>query len=193
MGLFGSKPAPQPDNEKWGRSLSEDEKAVARYRYLLNTAPPEAIEQAHAEAFAQLTPEQRRLVLQQLAQVTPEAERPVLERSANDPQALARAATRAEVRQPGVLERVFSSGAAPGFGSMMAGSLLGSVAGTVLGGMIAREFFTHHDDASVFGGAHHDFTSTDDGSHFGAGSDVDSGIDVDPDLGGGFDGGSFDV
>ena len=35
---------------------STDEQAIARYRYLLRTAPPEAIEQAHAEAFAQLTP-----------------------------------------------------------------------------------------------------------------------------------------
>ena len=39
---------------------SADEQAIARYRYMLKTAPPETIEQAHAEAFAQLTPEQRR-------------------------------------------------------------------------------------------------------------------------------------
>jgi hypothetical protein len=43
-----------------------DEQAVERYRYLLRTAPPEAIEAAHAEAFARLTPEQRRLVLEGL-------------------------------------------------------------------------------------------------------------------------------
>src|SRR5436305_2646928 len=121
MGLFGRKPASQPAAAS--SSTSPDEQAVARYCYLLRTAPPEAIEQAHAEAFAQLTPEQRRVVLQQLAQVTPEAERPVLERSADDPQALARAATRAEIRQPGVPERVLVSGGAPGFGSRMAGSL----------------------------------------------------------------------
>ncbi len=34
-----------------------DEQAIERYRYLLRTAPPEAIEEAHAEAFAQLTVE----------------------------------------------------------------------------------------------------------------------------------------
>src|SRR3712207_7066023 len=45
---------------------STDEQAVERYRYLLRTAPPGAIEQAHAEAFAQLTPAQRRLVLEGL-------------------------------------------------------------------------------------------------------------------------------
>src|SRR5581483_11733415 len=155
MGLFGSKPAPEPGNERWGRGAAEDDRALARYRYLLNTAPPESVEQAHAEAFAQLTPEQRRLVLQQIAQVTPQAERPVLERSADNPQALARAATRAEMRQPGVLERVFGAGAAPGFGSMMAGSLLGSIAGTVLGSVIAHEFFAHHPAPDVLGDAAH--------------------------------------
>jgi hypothetical protein len=42
---------------KWGkdnppdRPQSADEQAIARYRYMLKTAPPETIEQAHAEAF----------------------------------------------------------------------------------------------------------------------------------------------
>lgn len=206
MGLFGSKSASQPVS--MASSASQDEQAIARYRYLLKTAPPEAIEQAHAEAFAQLTPDQRRQVLQQIAQVTPDAERPVLERNPNDPQTLARAATRAEMRQPGVLERMFGStapaggaafGAAPGLGSMMAGSLLGSVAGTVLGSMIAQEFFTHHRDAWFDPGTsgHHALTSNDDwglGPDNGdASGDNFDDITVDPDVGGDFDGGSFDV
>ena len=64
---------------------SEDEQALARCRYMLKTAPPETIEQAHV----------------------------------------------AEVRQPGTMERLFSRvpAAAPGFGGMMAGILLGSMAG----------------------------------------------------------------
>ena len=33
------------------RDLTPDEQAVERYRYLLRTAPPETIEEAHAEAF----------------------------------------------------------------------------------------------------------------------------------------------
>src|SRR3954465_1041514 len=44
-----------------------DDQALERYRYLLRTAPPDQIEQAHAEAFAQLTPEQRRQGLGQLS------------------------------------------------------------------------------------------------------------------------------
>src|SRR5690606_40508340 len=54
---------------------SADEQALERYRYMLRTAPPETIEQAHEEAFAKLTPEQRAEVLRDLAEVTPPEER----------------------------------------------------------------------------------------------------------------------
>ncbi|MEJ7700681.1 MAG: hypothetical protein WKF71_13690 [Pyrinomonadaceae bacterium] len=57
---------------------TSDEQAIARYRYMLQTAPPETIEQAHAEAFAKLTPEQRQMILQQLNQAAPENERGAL-------------------------------------------------------------------------------------------------------------------
>jgi len=108
---------------------SADEQALARYRYMLKTAPPETIEQAHAEAFARLTPEQRRQVLQAMRDDVPAAERAMAEQGGATPQALARMATRAEIRQPGTL------------GSVMAGSLLSSIAGAVIGSMIARQFF----------------------------------------------------
>ena len=117
-----------------------DEQAIERYRYMLRTAPPETIEQAHAEAFAKLTESQRREVLRGLREVTPAREHQAASDS-GDPKSLARIATRAEIRQPGALERVFggTSGGA-GFGSMLAGSLLGSIAGTVLGSMVAQHF-----------------------------------------------------
>jgi hypothetical protein len=125
-------------------STSADEQAIARYRYLLRTAPPETIEQAHAEAFAQLTPEQRQRVLADLVEAIPADERAAAVRGGDGPGPLARVATRAELRQPGVLERVFGGapGAAPGMGSFFAGSLLSSMAGTVLGSMIAQHFLT---------------------------------------------------
>lgn len=132
---------------------SSDEIAVARYRYLLRTAPPETLEQAHEEAFARLTPEQRRLALQQLAQSDPEAQHA----TSDDPQTLARLATRAEVRQPGFLERTFGGvgmgvpvmgggmmgGGGIGMGGIIAGSLLSSVAGSLIGGAIAHSFFSN--------------------------------------------------
>jgi hypothetical protein len=117
------------------RPLS-DEQAIERYRYMLRTAPPETIEQAHAEAFAKLSESQRREVLQGLREVTPPREY-----GSGDPQSLARMATRAEIRQPGALERLFGgTSGGPGFGSMLAGSLLGSIAGTVLGSLVAQHF-----------------------------------------------------
>jgi hypothetical protein len=118
-----------------------DEQAIARYRYMLKTAPPETIEQAHAEAFAQLTPEQRRQLLKTMGGNVPPAERAMAEQGGATPEALARMATRAEVRQPGSL------------GSAMAGSLLGSVAGAVIGSMIARQFFADHGTAGIEGAA----------------------------------------
>ncbi len=65
--------------------------AVERYRYLLRTASPEQIEQAHAEAFATLSADERREVLRALAR-TDEAP------TDDSPAALARSATRFEVR-----------------------------------------------------------------------------------------------
>lgn len=152
-GGSGARPAP-----------TADEQAIERYRYLLRTAPPDQIEEAHAEAFAQLTPEQRRQVLEQLSAAVPPGERP----QADDPRTLARAATRAELRQPGILERAlggyggpgYATGggygpryAGPGFGSIVGGSLLGTVGGLVIGTAVADALFdTGPGDGGLFGG-----------------------------------------
>src|SRR5262245_58272615 len=82
-----------------------DDQAIQRYRYMLATAPPEEIERAHEEAFAKLTPDQRRQALQALAQYVPPSEL-----HGDDAASLARTATRAEVRQPGTIERAWGAG-----------------------------------------------------------------------------------
>src|SRR4051794_11724017 len=103
-GYARQDPGPQAAAPQARRpAQSEDERAIERYRYLLRTAPPDQVEAAHAEAFAKLTPEQRRQVLEQLSAAVPAGERP----RNDDPQTLARTATRAEFRQPGFLERTF--------------------------------------------------------------------------------------
>jgi hypothetical protein len=138
--LLGRRPEPRNDSQRRGAPRPTSgyagdtppvgpltgEQATERYRYLLRTAPPEAIEQAHAEAFAQLTPEQRRLVLESLSQDLPPQER--VDR--DDPQSLARMATRTELRQPGTLERTFGGMSPTG---LMAGSFLSTIAGVVIG------------------------------------------------------------
>ena len=120
---------------------NDDDIALERYRYLLRTAPPERIEQAHEEAFAQLTPEQRRMLYQQFATSGADAPR------SDDPHSLAQAATRSELRQPGSMERVLGSvpgggqqARGGGFGSMLGASLLGTVGGYVIGSAIMGAF-----------------------------------------------------
>ena len=168
--LFGQKPvSPGP---------VPDEQAVARYRYLLRTAPPEAIERAHAEAFAQLTPEQRAQALQQLSKEVPASERAATANQ-TDPQALARLATRAEMRQPGTLERALV-GRGMGMGGMFAGSLLSSIAGAFIGTAIAHQFLGGFHDPATGG---EEMASAPESSQEDADADFDGGGD---DLGGDF-------
>ena len=133
--------APNTTNRVPGARAAEvdsEQQAFERYRYMLRTAPPETLEEAHAEAFAKLTSEQRRRLLAELAESAPVAEKgAIASTSADDPRALARVATRAEVRQPGILERTMGSGAL-GFGT----SLLSSFAMGFVGSMVAQSFFS---------------------------------------------------
>jgi len=181
---------------------SEDEVAIERYRYLLRTAPPEAIEQVHEEAFAKLTPEQRHMVFNQLVADAPRGEAP----TADDPRSLAVSATRSEMRQPGTLERSFSnvSPAGPTFGSMFASSLLGNIAGyfiisSMMSAFMPADMGSGESDAAASGDNTDGANSTGDtGGDFadpGADGSIDAagGSDFGGDsFGGGFDGGGFD-
>ena len=73
-----------------------DEEQIARYVYLLNTLPASVIESAHAAAFADLTPAQRREMFEQLRPFMSDAERTA---SADDPHVLAKLVRRAEERR----------------------------------------------------------------------------------------------
>ncbi len=139
--LFGTTETDAPAvPRRTAGAASEDERAVERYRYLLRTAPPETIEQVHAEAFAKLTDQQRALIYEELSNGAGTGERPL----SSEPATLARAATRAEMRSPGAMERVVGGGQAgfmgAGLGSTIAGSLLGTVAGYVIGSALVSAF-----------------------------------------------------
>jgi hypothetical protein len=173
-----------------------DELAIERYRYLLRTAPPEEIERAHAEAFAALTPEQRRKVIEGLASTTPESE---LSAAGDDPGRLARVATRAEMREPGTMERVY--GQMPARGGVLGGlgfggTFLNTLAGAFVGTTIANTLFDSYGyppgdpgegDAADGGGG-----DTGDGDSGDAGDAGDSGDFGGGDFGGG-DFGGFDA
>jgi len=160
-----------------------DAQALERYRYMLKTAPPETSENAHQEAFDKLAPDQRREVSAALAREAPPGEAAVIAATpVDDTRSLAQAATRAEIRQPGVLERSLG-GSSMGLGS----SLLSSFAMGFVGSMVANSFF------QAMGG----FGGEDDPSHHDdPGSGHDDGGEV-ADYGGddgGFDGGGdFEV
>ena len=177
------EPQPKPPHPLGaGSAQSGDEQAIVRYRYMLKTAPPETIEQAHAEAFAKLSLEQRSMLLQQLSADLPDAERSAAGGAAkDDPRSLARLVTRAEVRRPGTMERTLSGmgGRGIGMGSMMASSFLSSIAGVVIGSAIAQSFFGESGSGDTAAGE-------DNSGDMTAETSADAGGDV-----GDFDGGDF--
>ena len=186
------------------RETSPDEQAVDRYRYLLRTAPPETIEEAHTEAFSKLTPEQRGMVLRELDSTLSPAERAAGVSSDDDPRSLARLATRAEVRQPGTLERTWSGMPAGqgmggmGMGGFMAGNFMSTIAGVMIGSMIFDAFLGNsgYDQGNVEGAGAADASGAEGGDFGGAESGVGDGGtfgDFGGDVGGfgDFGGGDF--
>jgi hypothetical protein len=160
-----------------------DEQALERYRYLVRTAPPDAIEQAHEQAFAALTPEQRQQALRDLSAEVPEQERA----TDDDPRSLARMATRAEVSRPGTVERAFGGGGVLGGAG---GLLLTSFAGAFVGTAIAQSLWGDFGGEGDGGGEADQSADADAGGDSGdAGAD---GGDAGGDFGGGdFGGGDF--
>ena len=158
----------------------DDQGAIERYRYMLRTAPPDDIERAHAEAFERLTPEQRATVLRELSRQVPPSEAA----TSDDPQSLARMATRAEMRQPGTMERTFGGVQGPGLGGMFLSTLAGAFVGTA----IADAFFDN--DAGSPESAQTDASADAD-----PGADAGDGDIAGADFGGGdfgdFGGGDF--
>lgn len=161
------------ERDRWSSGRDPDEVALERYRYLLRTAPPEDLERAHEEAFASLTPDQRRQLLEGLAEVAGPAEARDADTS---PQRLARLATRTELRQPGTMERVFGprQGGGGWGGPGLAGSFLSTIAGVVVGTAIANALFFDLGDPAADAGYTGEEGSPDAGSDAGSG-EVDGG------------------
>lgn len=94
--------------------------AVSRYRYLLSTSSPEDIEKAHEEAFASMTSEERQVVLNALAR---NGEKPTSAASS----ALARSATRLEMKRPGSMSSLLGgTGSGATIIASLAAGFLGS-------------------------------------------------------------------
>ncbi len=196
MGFFDrllgreEQPAATPSRQR-----TDDEIAVERYEYLLRTAPPETIEKVHAEAFAKLTPQQRDLLFDKLTASADASERP----ADAAPATLAKAATRAELQQPGTLTRTLGGsafGGGMGFGGTFASSLLGSVAGYVIGSALVSAFMPMDLGTQAGSDSGSDASGTGDGGTDAGAADAggwDAGGDFGAaDFGGGdFGGGDF--
>lgn len=137
---YGGRQSPSTPNQPGGRPLQgqdADQAAIAKYKYMLHTAPPQDMERAHAEAFSRLTPQQRAMLRDELNSQLPASEHAGSDR----PEVLARTATRAEVSRPGFMERILgrggqgggrlAAGAAGAAGGLGAGLLAGVAAGFV--------------------------------------------------------------
>lgn len=136
---YGQAPGQQQHGHRQHRSADSDQVAIAKYDYLLRTAPPEQLEQVHHDAFARLTPAQRQQIRNRLNSELPPHEH-LRDDSAGG---MARAMTRGEVARPGLVRRVlggggsagrgrggaFAGGAAVGAGAMALGGLGAAVAG----------------------------------------------------------------
>ncbi|MDN3478799.1 hypothetical protein [Curtobacterium sp. APC 4022] len=133
--VSGQWSAPAPDRRQQqppvgnhqarpGAPSEADRVAIAKYDYLLKTADPERLEQAHHDAFARLTPEQRQQVLQRLNAELPQHDRGTDASAAG----LARTSTRGETSRPGTMRKVLG-GAALGGGALAVGGLAVAVAG----------------------------------------------------------------
>jgi hypothetical protein len=175
--------------------MASDEQAIARYHYLVRTAPPEAIEQAHEQGFAQRSPKQRRIALRELSKTLPAHER--IDR--DDPKSLARMATRAELQQPGVVERIFSGrspmmGGGYGYGDgLFGGGFMSSLAGSFVGSIIAQGLYDSFFDIPEYNGGDPDASAGDYGGVESATAEneygtQDAGQDFGNDVGGDFGG-----
>lgn len=113
---------------------ADDRAAIARYDYLMRTADPQRVEQIHREAFARLTPEQRRHVEERMRTEFAPDERP----RSSSPDDLARAAGRAEAMKPGRMKGLLAraGGVRAGGAAVLAGGAAVGILGAVAGGAV---------------------------------------------------------
>jgi hypothetical protein len=120
--------APEPRDS---RPLTAEE-SLARWRYLLGAAPPEAVSEAHRQALGTLEELPRAEVLQRLRSALSALEPGAV--VPGDPAVLLRASARAERRAPGFLERALAGDARgrQGLAAFAAAVVATSVAGPFL-------------------------------------------------------------
>ena len=135
--LLGSEGGRRHDYEDFierfdhGRPWEEipDEEAAERYREVAAAAPADVYEESAAEAFARLTPRERREFVEWLRQRSPGREIAYADTDEDgipdrfeDPRELARETAHLQQQQPDLLQQLLGGGAALGFGAPSAGA-----------------------------------------------------------------------
>ena len=111
--LLGGESAPKEGQTTARQSgQSSDEQAIERYRYMLKDGAARNDRTSARRSFRATHAGTRRMVLEQFRAEAPATERAAVTQAGDNPQSLARIATRAEVRQPGTMERLFGRTAA---------------------------------------------------------------------------------
>ncbi len=106
-----------------------NQEAMSRYQQVARQLPPQEYEQAAQEAFARMTPDQRRQLAQMLQQQArqqqvnfPDLNQDGIDDRLQDPRAFAQVTSRMEQQQPGMLEQLLGGGgggAGGGAGEML--------------------------------------------------------------------------
>src|SRR5215210_6396647 len=163
-----------------GPQAVTDAEAAARYERVAPQLPPDVYRQSAQDVFAQLTPEQRMQLGQQLIQSArqggqdfPDVNGDGIDDRLQDPDFLAQKATQVHQQQPGLLGGLLGSGAggalgggagrAPGagtagggvggmLGSPMAKGILGGIAGAGLMRMLGGGGHHYGGGGGLFGG-----------------------------------------
>jgi|GEM_PF-5170131 len=131
---INTPPGPPPD-------ILSEEQAIQRYRYLLQTAPPETLERGHVEAFTRMAQSQRARILKELAAALPDETRASINLQADDAASLAQTITHVERSAPGLLEQTLGGPAAGMGGGMLAGTPFAGIAVGFVESEAARQFF----------------------------------------------------
>ncbi len=159
--LFGQGTNPQ-DVQRFDQQYAsgspdqlDDQEVQQRYRQVLRNAPPDVVEDAHAQAFSQLDPQQRQYLAQQLRQQAAQMGTPYQDPRYQgqydaDPRTLGQMAQHMEQRNPGVLDQLFGGQSGPlnnplvkmaiaGAATMAARRFLGGQMDSPLGGLMGGQ------------------------------------------------------
>jgi hypothetical protein len=148
------------DRYQQGPRAISDEEAAARYQQVAPNLPPDVYQQSAQDVFAQMSPEQRVQLGQQLIQSArqqghsfPDVNQDGIDDRLQDPEYLARTTTQLHQQQPGLLNQVLGSlgGGHAGVGHTGGGGgmLSSPLAKGVLGGIAA------YGVSRMLGGGHH--------------------------------------